>query len=155
VEYSLSHAADGRLVTLMGPINEDSDLIFQHIYTEIKDEKKIIFNFSKIKSINSLGVRAWVSFLRSCEENKEIIFAECTSDVIMQINMIPSFLGKGKVDSFFVNYVCEICNKEEKQLIMTKDIPSKSIPVIPLCLTQDCGMQTEELEEEYFVFLTR
>jgi len=142
-------------VALMGPINEDADLTFQQIQSEIKDEKKVIFNFSQIKSINSLGVRAWVSFLRSIEENREIIFAECTADVIMQINMIPSFLGKGKVESFFVSYVCEICTKSEKKLILTKDLPPKSIPPTPVCSAEDCGLQTEELEEEYFVFLTR
>lgn len=155
MEYSLSPIPEGKLVSLMGLINEDSELTFQHIVGEIKDEKKITFNFSQVKSINSLGVRAWVSFLRSIEENKEIYFAECTADVIMQINMIPSFLGKGKVESFYVNYVCEICNKEEKKLLFTKDLPPKTIPAPPLCNAEDCGIQTEELEEEYFVFLTR
>jgi hypothetical protein len=139
----------------MGLINEDSELTFQHILAEIKEEKKVIFNFSQVKSINSLGVRAWVSFLRVVEEKGEVVFAECTADVIMQINMIPSFLGKGKVESFYVNYVCEICNKEEKKLVLTKDLAPKTIPPSPLCTTEDCGMQTEELEEEYFVFLTR
>ncbi|MES2614957.1 MAG: hypothetical protein V4591_06050 [Bdellovibrionota bacterium] len=155
MEYSLSQIPEGRVVSLMGLINEDSELTFQHIFSEIKDEKKIIFNFSQAKSINSLGVRAWVSFLRRLEENKEIVFAECTGDVIMQINMIPSFLGKGKVESFFVNYICEICSKEEKKLILTKDVPPKSVPLPPICGAEDCGIQTEELEEEYFVFLTR
>ena len=155
MEYSLTQMADGKTVSLMGLINEDSELTFQKILSDIKDEKKVMFNFSQIKSINSLGVRAWVSFLRGIEETKDITFSECTADVIMQINMIPSFLGKGKVESFYVNYVCEICNKEEKKLILTKDIPSKSIPPSPVCTTEDCGIQTEELEEEYFVFLTR
>lgn len=155
VEYSLSQIPDGKNVSLMGLINEDSDLTFQHILAEIKEEKKVVFNFSQVKSINSLGVRAWVSFLRNIEEKCEVIFAECTSDVIMQINMIPSFLGKGKVESFYVNYVCEICNKEDKKLIFTKDIAPKSIPPTPVCGAEDCGIQTEELEEEYFVFLTR
>jgi hypothetical protein len=155
VEYSLSQVPEGKRIALMGLINEDSELTFQHISAEIKDEKKILFNFSQVKSINSLGVRAWVSFLRNIEEKSEILFEECTADVIMQINMIPSFLGKGKVDSFYVNYVCEICNKEEKKLIYTKDVPPKSIPPSPVCTAEDCGIQTEELEEEYFVFLTR
>lgn len=155
VEYSISQIPEGKLVSLMGLINEDAELTFQQIKSEIKEEKKVVFNFSQIKSINSLGVRTWVSFLRSVEENREIVFAECTSDVIMQINMIPSFLGKGKVESFFVNYVCEICSKEEKKLVLTKDLPAHSIPAVPVCSAEDCGLQSEELEEEYFVFLTR
>jgi anti-anti-sigma regulatory factor len=155
LEYTMTQIPGAKLIALMGMINEDADFVFQQIQPEIKDEKKIVFNFSQIKSINSLGVRAWVSFLRSIEDNKEIIFSECTPDVIMQINMIPSFLGKAKVESFFVNYICDICSKGEKKLLFTKDITSKSIPPPPVCGAEDCGIQTEELEEEYFVFLTR
>lgn len=155
MEYSLSQTPEGKNVALMGLINEDSELTFQHILAEIKDEKRVIFNFSQVKTINSLGVRSWVSFLRNLEDKCEIVFAECTADVIMQINMIPSFLGKGKVESFYVNYVCEICNKEEKKLVLTKDLAPKTLPPSPVCSAEDCGIQTEELEEEYFVFLTR
>ncbi len=73
----------------------------------------------------------------------------------MQINMIPSFLGSAKIDSYYVNYVCEVCNIEDKRLFLSKDVPPKTIPPPPLCSAEDCGIQTEELEEEYFVFLTR
>ena len=155
MEYSLSVSNDAKLVTLMGLINEDAELVFQNLALELKDVKKAIFNFAQIKSINSLGVRAWVSFLRGISESHEVVFTECTSDVIMQINMIPSFLGKGVVESFFVNYVCDVCNKEERKLLFTKDFPSKTLPSLPKCDAEDCGVQTEELEEEYFVFLTR
>lgn len=155
MEYSISANFDSKSVALMGLINEDSDLTFQNIQAEIKDNQKIIFNFSQVKSINSLGVRAWVSFLRNIEKDRTIIFEECPSDVIMQINMIPSFLGRGKVTSFYVNYICDVCHREEKKLLLTKDIPPNTIPKPPRCENDDCDMQTEELEEEYFMFLNR
>lgn len=155
MEYSIVPQDDGKIVSLVGVINEDSELSFKNLFLELKDGKKIIFNFSQVKSINSLGVRAWVSFLRSLEEGRVISFSECTTDIIMQINMIPSFLGKATVASFYVNYVCEVCNKEEKKLFETASIPPKTIPPAPKCESEDCGMQTEELEDEYFVFLMR
>lgn len=155
VEYSVMQAPMGKQIALMGLINEDAELVFQTIKIEIQDEKRVVFNFAKVKSINSLGVRTWVSFLRSIEENREIIFAECTPDVIMQINMIPSFLGKAKIESFTTNYLCEVCHKENRKLIFSKDLAPKSLPLPPQCGAEDCGMQTEELEEEYFAFLTR
>ena len=116
MEQSIVQQDDGKIVSLIGVINEDSELSFKNLFQELKDDKKITFNFSQVKSINSLGVRAWVSFLRSLEDGKTILFSECTTDIIMQINMIPSFLGKASVSSFFVNYICEVCNKEEKKL---------------------------------------
>ncbi|WP_186647304.1 hypothetical protein [Fluviispira vulneris] len=155
MEYSIMQQEDGKMITLMGLINEDSEMTFKDLFLELKDVKKVGFNFSQVKSINSLGVRAWVSFLRSIEEGRNLIFYECTPDVIMQINMIPSFLGKASVASFFVNYICEVCNKEEKKLIETSSLPPKTIPNAPKCESDECGMQTEELEDEYFVFLKR
>lgn len=146
---------DGKIVSFVGAINEDSELSFKSLAAELKEDKKITFNFSQVKSVNSLGVRAWVSFLRSLEEGRTILFSECTTDIIMQINMIPSFLGKATVSSFYVNYTCEICNKEEKKLFETASLPPKTIPQTPKCEQDDCGMQTEELEDEYFVFLMR
>jgi anti-anti-sigma regulatory factor len=155
VEYSIVPQDDGKIVSLVGVINEDSEHSFKNLSLELEEGKKIIFNFSQVKSINSLGVRAWVSFLRSLEEGRTILFTECTTDIIMQINMIPSFLGKATVASFYVNYICEICNKEEKKLFETASLPLKTIPPAPKCESDDCGMQTEELEDEYFVFLMR
>ncbi|APJ04430.1 hypothetical protein [Silvanigrella aquatica] len=155
MEYSIAAQDDGKIVSLVGVINEDSELSFKNLYSELKESKKLTFNFAQVKSINSLGVRAWVSFLRSLEEGRKIFFTECTTDIIMQINMIPSFLGKATVASFYVNYVCETCNKEEKKLFETASLSPKTIPPAPKCELDDCGMQTEELEDEYFVFLLR
>ncbi|RDB36214.1 hypothetical protein [Spirobacillus cienkowskii] len=155
MEYSIVQKDDGKMVNLVGVINEDSELSFKNLSAELKEEKKINFNFSQVKSINSLGVRAWVSFLRSLEEGRSIVFSECPPDIIMQINMIPSFLGKATISSFYVNYICETCNKEEKKLFETSTLPPKTYPPVPKCENGDCGMQTEELEDEYFVFLMR
>ncbi|WP_397601531.1 hypothetical protein [Silvanigrella sp.] len=155
MEYSIVQKDDGKDVSLVGVINEDSEILFKNLFSELKDTKKIVFNFSQVKSINSLGVRAWVSFLRSLEDGKKILFSECTTDIIMQINMIPSFLGKATVSSFYVNYICEVCNKEDKKLFETASLPPKTYPPAPKCDNDDCAMQTEELEDEYFVFLMR
>lgn len=155
MEYSIVQQDDGKNVSLVGVINEDSEISFKNLFSELKEAKKIIFNFSQVKSINSLGVRTWVSFLRSLEEGKKILFTECTTDIIMQINMIPSFLGKASVSSFYVNYICEVCNKEEKKLFETATLAPKTYPTAPKCENDDCAMQTEELEDEYFVFLMR
>lgn len=155
MEYSILQNDDGKNVSLVGVINEDSEIAFKNLVSELKEAKSIIFNFAQVKSINSLGVRAWVSFLRTLEEGRKISFTECTTDIIMQINMIPSFLGKATVSSFYVNYICEICSKEDKKLFETASLPPKTYPPAPKCDNDDCAMQTEELEDEYFVFLMR
>lgn len=149
------HPNGGKMLSLEGMLNEDSEKSLQNTFENLKNVKKITINFSKIKGINSLGVRVWVVFLRTLEEKREVFFEECTQDIIMQINMIPSFLGKGKITSFFVNYICEKCDKIEKRTIAMKDLKAGEIPSPPQCENDSCDMVTEELEEEYFVFLRR
>ena len=86
MEQSIVQQDDGKIVSLIGVINEDSELSFKNLFQELKDDKKITFNFSQVKSINSLGVRAWVSFLRSLEDGKTILFSECTRENVFRIS---------------------------------------------------------------------
>ncbi len=156
MEYTLTKSERGRIISLKGPINEDAGTVFQEIIDSLQEnDKNLEFNFQQVTNINSLGVRCWVSFLRSAEAGRHIFFSECTPDIITQINMIPSFLGKAKIESFYVNYICETCQKEENRLIQSESLSPRSIPEIPKCEKKSCDMQTEELEEEYFVFLLR
>jgi len=45
VEYSIVQQDDGKNVSLVGVINEDSEISFKNLFSELKDTKKIIFNF--------------------------------------------------------------------------------------------------------------
>ena len=141
-------------VNLAGVINEDAEIPLQKIAGDLAGFTKATFNFASVKSINSLGVRAWVTFLRSIEDGREVVFEECVPDVIMQINMIPSFQGKAQIKSFFVNYVSPETDKTRRVLVDTSALPAKTMPVPP---SDESGepMETEELEEEYFAFLMR
>jgi hypothetical protein len=69
--------------------------------------------------------------------------------------MIPSFVGKAQIASFFVNYVSPATNKTHKILIETNNLEPQTIPPPPNCPETGTPMETEELEEEYFAFLMR
>jgi hypothetical protein len=156
LEYTVTTQDDGVIaVTLSGIINEDAELGLNAIATELADKKRVSFNFAQVKSVNSLGVRSWVQFLRTVDDGREITFIEGTPDVIMQINMIPSFMGRATIRSFYANYICESCDLTSKVLIDVASLAPKTIPNPQKC--SNCGslMETEELEEEYFAFLLR
>ena len=94
-----------------------------------------------------------MTFLRGAAEGgRDIIFKECTPDVIMQVNMIPSFAGNAKIESFYCNYICETCDNTETVLLEVEKLPKNELPTSYGC---ECGaeMVTEELEDEYFAFL--
>jgi hypothetical protein len=155
VNYRMDSLGSARLVSLGGFISEDSELAFQKITQELDGVSEVHFSFAEVKAINSLGVRAWVTFLRSVEPNRQVHFRECVPEIIMQINMIPSFQGLAHIDSFFVNYVSPTTEKTYRFLLNTAELPKNELPTAPLCPTSGVPMETEELEEEYFAFLSR
>lgn len=155
MEYKITEESGVAQVALAGAINEDAELNLQALTKELAGKSKVTFNFANVKSINSLGVRAWVMFLRGLDDGREISFQECPPDVIMQINMIPSFLGRARVGSFYTNYICENCDFTQKILIDTSTLKPKSLPPPQACPKCQTEMETEELEEEYFAFLVR
>lgn len=144
-------------VTLSGVINEDAEIPLKDVAQNLEGATTICFNFKEVKSVNSLGVRAWVTFLRGVEavQGRQVFFYECIPDIIMQINMIPSFLGRASIASFYVNYVSPATNKTHRVLIDTRELQPQTIPPAPNCPDTGTPMETEELEEEYFAFLMR
>lgn len=155
MEFSLAQNNGVAVVSLVGVINEDAELALKKLASDLAEQKTVCFNFAHVKTINSLGVRAWVTFLRTVEENRQIYFVECVPDVIMQINMIPSFQARAIIKSFYVNYVSPATGKTHRVLIESDSLPPKTMPTPPDCPDSNEPMETEELEEEYFAFLMR
>lgn len=144
-------------VRLAGVINEDAEIPLKDATQNLEGATTVCFNFKDVKTVNSLGVRAWVTFLRAIDAvpGRQVYFYECIPDIIMQINMIPSFLGKARIASFYVNYVSPATNKTHRVLIDTNGLAPQAIPSAPNCPDTGTPMETEELEEEYFAFLMR
>lgn len=156
LEYQIKSDGNGAVTIVMaGVINEDAELTFQRIQHELVEQKatQITVDFDKIASINSLGVRGWVQFLRSIEPGREVAFIHCRPIIVMQINMIPSFLDKAKVQSFYAAYICPACGETQTYLLETSGIPEGTLPEPPKCPKTGDVMETEELEDEYFAFL--
>jgi anti-anti-sigma regulatory factor len=145
------------LVAIRGHINEESDPKFRMVEEQLRPLAEITFDFEGVGSVDSLGVRSWVQFLRSLKpEQRPIRFINCSADIIAQINMIPSFSEKAKIESFFIDYICPSCEGTLKALAQTSAIAIGKHPEPPNCPhCKQSPMETEELEDEYFAFLDR
>jgi anti-anti-sigma regulatory factor len=159
LEFRVSHQDEtSARIALMGVINEDSDLELQKLGLTIQDlgRSTVAFDFSEVRGINSLGVRAWIQFLRRLQSTRTtVLFEACPPEVVMQINMVPNFLSGAKVVSFYANYVCETCNTNVTRLIHCGKSNETAIPAHPMCLQCGAPMESEELEDEYFAFLSK
>jgi anti-anti-sigma regulatory factor len=136
---------DTKVVVFKGTIDEDTD--FTPI-TKLGDS--LTFNFKNVESINSLGVRAWVNFVKLLKD-KDICFEECPPIIVRQMNMIPSFTGNAKVLSVYVPYVCDNCDSED--LVLVKNDQFSNVSETARCENCKEGeMEFDGTPEQYFAF---
>lgn len=133
-------------VVLKGAIDEDSD--FSPI---LKTSGPVSINFKEVQSINSLGIRSWVNFLKDLS-NREVHYEECPPIIVRQLNMVPSFLGKAKVLSVFVPYVSDDTDEEKLVLVPSQKFEQNGFSIDE---TLKEGGQEYELDghpQQYFAF---
>lgn len=154
LNLQIENQGEWELVKIVGPINEDAEVTLTSYTNQLG--KNLIFNFQQVSTINSCGVRAWINFLRVLENGRNIIFRECTPEVISQVNMIPNFRSHAKIDSLYAEYSCENCGTEKMVLFEKgKNMPNSPDDELPPVKCDQCGerMEMDELEEEFFGFL--
>ena len=155
INIQLIQKDDSDLIEYIGPIDAEAEVHLAQLLPKLG--KNLVFNFRQVESVNSCGVRSWINFMRELEkEERNIKFEECTSEIVMQINMIPSFKGKAHIASVYGGYVCDECGHEESVLFTEgKNLPEDPDDELPSVTCSQCGseMELEEMEEEYFAFL--
>ena len=98
-------------IELVGPLNEDLKL--PTVENEIR---KVQIDFKNVSSINSVGIRIWIDWLKSMMD-KKIIYTQCPKFIVSQMNTVNGFLPPhGEVKSFYVSYYNEELNIEEHVL---------------------------------------
>jgi CheY-like chemotaxis protein/predicted RNA-binding Zn-ribbon protein involved in translation (DUF1610 family) len=111
--WELVPETDPALVIFMGDLTESTE--FGDLPQRLTG--KVEFDVAGVRYINSTGVRSWVYFLEEIDHLDEYVFTRCSPAFARQASMIPRMLGKGKVVSQFVPYICEDCGKEEVELL--------------------------------------
>ncbi len=107
-------------VSLVGTMNEACELVFDRLLGSLGEN--VAFNLRAVRAINSSGVRAWINFIREVSRSRNVVLEECSPEIISQINMVPSFLGKAKLSSFYAAYTCERCGAEHEQRYELKSL---------------------------------
>ena len=143
------------LIGYAGPIDAEAEVHLTQLLPKLGNH--VVFNFRNTGSVNSCGVRSWINFMRELQKTpRQIVFQECTGDIVMQINMIPSFKGTANIQSVYGAYVCDGCGHEDTVLFEAgKTLPASPDVELPARPCPECGAQMElaEMEEEYFAFL--
>lgn len=148
-QFEITQSDNKNHVNLIGIIDEDTDF---SALLKLKDSQ-VIFNFKNITSINSCGIRTWVNFIKEFPEGT-VEYTECPPLIVRQMNMVPSFLGKAKVNDVFVPYVCDSCDHEQSRLMSVEDF-KKGISVPETIQCENCKSEEMEIDgnvKQYFAF---
>lgn len=152
--FTIENKGEYDQINFAGDINEDAEVHLQKLLGTLRD--KIVFNLRSVETVNSCGVRAWINFMRAAEQGRQIVFEECTPEIVSQINMIPNFKGNARVHSVYASYACEHCDNEQLKLFEEgRNLPTSPSDEIEQLACPKCGeiMEMDELEEEFFSWL--
>jgi hypothetical protein len=153
IALNIGQQGDWDILYYAGPINEESEVHLAQVATRLRP--KVIINFKRVEYVNSCGVRGWINFMRQLT-GKTVIFEECTPEIVMQINMIPSFKAHATIKSVFGSFQCGDCGSQSTILFEEgKNMPEENSPINqPVC--NKCGgtMEMDEIEDEFFAFKT-
>ncbi len=142
----VEQTAGGSRVALSGNITE-----FANFTTVRSLPGPLHIDLSGIEKINSLGVRTWIEFVRSCESaGLAMTFERCSPLMVQQLGMISNFMGRQSVvKSLIVPYLCPSCNGEAEQLVELSKQGPFQIPPSMACPKCRSAMQVDELEDMY------
>ena len=139
-----------------GHIDENSTF---PIFNSLKG--KVEIDLKDIKSINSVGIRAWIKWFSSFQ-GVNFVFLNCPKSIVMQMNMVEGFLpDHSSIESINVPFYCEDCDKEIEVLfsvgneIIVEDgkvqLHYDKNSVCP----KGCDPELDVNESKYFKFLLK
>ncbi len=152
--FTVEKKGDREKISFVGDINEDAEVHLKSIVTSIGP--KVTFNLRGVTSVNSCGVRAWINFMRDAERNRDIVFEECTPEIVSQINMIPNFRGSAHIKSVYAGYACDSCEIQQWKLFEEgRNMPASADAGVEELKCPKCGetMEMDEIEDEFFGWL--
>jgi len=132
------------------------------VFPEIpSDIGKVVIDLEKVAAINSVGIRSWLQWFDGFQ-GATFTFKNCPVPIIMQMNMVEGFLPSGsKVESFFVPYFCEDCDKEfQEKFILDRDVfvengAYRLASDYHVQCSKGCSPELDTNEAKYFRFLTK
>lgn len=158
-QFDVKHEGDQCTVRVSGAINENIDFT----QVDVKSPKVLYLDLKDVKSLNSMGLRNWVLWVKEIKRTTQIVFRNCPHCVVDQMNILSGFLPMGAVvESFYVPYTCLSCSFEHKHLaVRGKDymegtVDTKEGAALPQ--SRQCPECKEKMEidvvaAKYFHFL--
>ena len=87
MEIDISKTDSETIIKVSGNIDEDSD--FSAV--SVEGSKVVTIDLADIKSVNSVGIRTWVIWIKQIPASAQVIVKNCPRVLIDQINILRGF----------------------------------------------------------------
>jgi hypothetical protein len=150
---ALKVRSEGGVTFFEGVLDEEAPPVLDA--TAAKAAPSVTFDVSGVKRINSLGVRAWVDFMKSLG-GRAVMLRRCSPAFVDQLNSVSDFRGNASVHSFLAPFVCERSGDVfYEEFVVGKDIKKGDFAAL---LGKRCDACPEplvfdDLPERYLHFL--
>lgn len=152
MKATLTRREGETLVTLEGGLNEHAGDALGALSGSL--EGKLVFDWGKVKGVNSLGAGYWIDFLQSIPADVTYRFVNASVGFVSNANAIRPFVGKGKVQTFEVPLYCERCDDSSSVMVDSDQVGERVLDVSPCDKCQ--GKRCVEIEwESYTAFMNR
>lgn len=83
---------------------------------------QIRIDSSKVTHLNSLGIVAWINFIRRLTRDKAVEFVACSVAMVQTAIVFPQIFGTAKVSSLLIPYLCDACDEHQVILMKVEDL---------------------------------
>lgn len=147
-----SQTPKGRIIHLTGVIDETVD--FEKLLGA-PSAAEMVVNCSGISRMNSVGVKAWVTYFEKAQrKGAKLVLQECSPIIVEQLNAIMNFACGGKIESVQLGFTCSSCSHAFTALAKI-DVLKANGTEIEDRKCPKCGGDAsfDDFPEEYFRFL--
>lgn len=139
-------------VALKGAMDESTPAELEPLLKKLA-KTHVLFDASALASVNSLGFRAWLRFLKQLDSGSTFNFLRCPPCYVDFCNLLPSLSFAAKVTSVLVPYRCETCRAPAHfEVKVEHRVPEAAFE--PLMCGECNGVLTAEAEPaSYLEFL--
>jgi ABC-type transporter Mla MlaB component len=155
VSGSADSGSDVATLSFVGNLNEEVNLeeVIAYLGRLPREVARITLDLSRIRTLNSAGVRQWLHFIDALPRGVPIFFCKVSEVLVDQANLVPDLLGSSRksILSLFAPYVCEACNtRSQIEIDAAVDLQGVRKRKCPHC---GKSAELDGLVEEYFGFL--
>ncbi len=78
--------------------------------TQCESLVELVLDLKNLTSMNSMGIKAWVLWIKQVPKHLRIIYRRCPAFLVSQMKVFLGFLPPGaRIESFYVPYFCPAC----------------------------------------------